>query len=365
MRSWRAAQRRPVRSVGCTALPQAIKDVAPDGRHPHDLRLAPAARLRADARRPDGAAHEGGRLHRHRQDQHARVRPRLAHLQRGVRRHAQRLRPARGPPAAAAAARRWRWPRACCRWPTAATSWAACAIRRDGTTSSAFARARAACRCGRRRTSGSRSSAPKGRWGAPCATSRCCSTCRPATTRACRCRCQATNGSHMRSTTSTCSGRAHRLARRPRRLPADGSAASSTVCEQGLHRLQGLGCAVEPTRLGLRARRSLAGVAGLAALAGRVRESRHTWSKPQNRALIKPEALWEYDQAAQLSGSAGRGGKRTSAARSTSRCSPVRALTMCSRCRRRRSGRLTRRPALADAHRTGARWTPTTAGWRS
>ena len=39
---------------------------------PHDLRLAPAARLRSRRRRAHGAAHEGGRLHRHRQDQHAR-----------------------------------------------------------------------------------------------------------------------------------------------------------------------------------------------------------------------------------------------------------------------------------------------------
>ena len=75
----------------------------------HHLRLAAAARLRARRRRADGAAHEGGRLHRHRQDQHARVRPRLAHLQRGVRRHAQRLRPDADRPAAAAAAPRSRW----------------------------------------------------------------------------------------------------------------------------------------------------------------------------------------------------------------------------------------------------------------
>jgi Asp-tRNA(Asn)/Glu-tRNA(Gln) amidotransferase A subunit family amidase len=56
--------------------------------------------------------------------------------------------------AAAAAVRRSRWRRGCCRSPTAATRWAACATRPPGTTSSASGRARAGCRRRRRRTCG-------------------------------------------------------------------------------------------------------------------------------------------------------------------------------------------------------------------
>jgi amidase len=73
------------------------------------------------------------------------------------------------------------------------------------------------------------------------------------------------------------------------------------VCEQALHRLQGAGCAVEPTALGyspdavwqawLVWRRWL--------VASRIAPF---LVKPSNRALIKPEALWEHDQAAGLGG---------------------------------------------------------------
>jgi amidase len=73
------------------------------------------------------------------------------------------------------------------------------------------------------------------------------------------------------------------------------------VCEQALNRMQGLGCAVEPTPLGhspetiwqawLVWRRWL--------VAGRIAPF---LLKPANRALIKPEALWEHDQAAGLTG---------------------------------------------------------------
>jgi amidase len=72
-------------------------------------------------------------------------------------------------------------------------------------------------------------------------------------------------------------------------------------CEQGLLRLQGLGCVVAPTRPGFAPeavwqawlvwRRWLV-AARLAPFL----------FKPANRALIKPEALWEADQAAGLSG---------------------------------------------------------------
>ena len=73
------------------------------------------------------------------------------------------------------------------------------------------------------------------------------------------------------------------------------------VCEQALRRLQGAGCAIEPTALGhspaavwtawLVWRRWL--------VAGRIAPF---LVDPANRVLIKPEALWEHDQAAGLSG---------------------------------------------------------------
>jgi len=73
------------------------------------------------------------------------------------------------------------------------------------------------------------------------------------------------------------------------------------VCEQALRRLQGIGCAVERAALGhspaavweawLVWRRWL--------VAGRITPF---LLKSENRALIKPEALWEHDQATDLTG---------------------------------------------------------------
>jgi amidase len=73
------------------------------------------------------------------------------------------------------------------------------------------------------------------------------------------------------------------------------------VCTQALERLQALGCAVEPTPLGtapepvweawLVWRRAL--------VASRIAPF---LLRPDNRAHIKPEALWEHDQAALLTG---------------------------------------------------------------
>jgi amidase len=72
-------------------------------------------------------------------------------------------------------------------------------------------------------------------------------------------------------------------------------------CEQGLQRLRNLGCAVEPLtpafapeevwQAWLVWRRWL--------VAARIAPY---LAKPENRALIKPEALWECDQAVDLSG---------------------------------------------------------------
>lgn len=73
------------------------------------------------------------------------------------------------------------------------------------------------------------------------------------------------------------------------------------VCGQALTRLENIGCTIEPTALGyppeavwqawLIWRRWL--------VAGRI--APHL-TEPANRALIKPEALWEHDQAASLTG---------------------------------------------------------------
>jgi amidase len=73
------------------------------------------------------------------------------------------------------------------------------------------------------------------------------------------------------------------------------------VCEQGLRRFECLGCAVQPLQLGtapepiwqawLVWRRAL--------VASRIAPF---LLNPKNRELIKPEALWEFDQAAQLTG---------------------------------------------------------------
>ena len=75
------------------------------------------------------------------------------------------------------------------------------------------------------------------------------------------------------------------------------------TCEQALSRLQGLGCTVEPTTLGTapepvwdawRVWRRWLVAARIAPFL----------AKPGNRALIKPEALWEHEQAQGLTGAA-------------------------------------------------------------
>ena len=364
-RDARAAAQTPATSRGWLhGMPQAIKDTAQTAGIRTHARLAAAQGLRAGRGRAAGAADEGGRLHRHRQDQHAGVRPRLAHLQRGVRRDAQRVRPHASRPAAAAAAPRSRSPRACCRWPTAATSWGACATRRRGTTCSACVRARAACRAGRRRTSGSRSSAPKGRWRAPSATSRCCSTCRPATTRACRCRSRASRRSRRGcDELRRAQRRSHRLARRPRRPPGDGARHPRHAAKPALAPPRGRRLRGRADRARLRARAALAGLAGVARrwlVAARI--APHL-AKPENRALIKPEALWEHDQAPSLSGAQMM---QASVERSAFY---QQMLTLFERfdflaLPTTQVWPFAGRRALAEVDRRPRRWTPTTAGWR-
>ena len=72
-------------------FPMAIKELSPVAGLPLSMGSPLLAAAGRAARLADGRAHEGGRRHRHRQEQRARVRPGLAHLQPGVRHHAQRL----------------------------------------------------------------------------------------------------------------------------------------------------------------------------------------------------------------------------------------------------------------------------------
>ena len=68
------------------------------------------------------------------------------------------------------------------------------------------------------------------------------------------------------------------------------------ACTHGLQRLEGLGCAVSPARLGMAPERVWKAwlVWRRVLVASRVAPF---LLKPANRALIKPEALWEHDQA--------------------------------------------------------------------
>ena len=123
-----AAGRRARRDAGArpehgldARLPDGYQGPVAGGRPAAEHGLAAAGRSGGAARFGDGRTHEGRRRHRHRQEQRARVRAGLAHLQPGVRHHAQRLGPSRAAPAAPAAARRCRWRCGCSRWPTAAT----------------------------------------------------------------------------------------------------------------------------------------------------------------------------------------------------------------------------------------------------
>ena len=94
-------------------LPHAIKDLEEDGRDRHDERLAAVRGLRPRGGLRGRAADQGRRRDRDRQDQRARVRLRLADLQRGVRADPQPVRRLRRPPAGRAAEPRPRWPPAC------------------------------------------------------------------------------------------------------------------------------------------------------------------------------------------------------------------------------------------------------------
>lgn len=73
------------------------------------------------------------------------------------------------------------------------------------------------------------------------------------------------------------------------------------VCEQGLQRLESVGCAVQTAQLGTPPEKIWQAwlVWRRALVASRIAPF---LLNPKNRALIKPEALWEHDQAASLTG---------------------------------------------------------------
>jgi amidase len=73
------------------------------------------------------------------------------------------------------------------------------------------------------------------------------------------------------------------------------------VCGQGLKRLEGIGCAVEPTLLGFAPERIWDAwlVWRKALVASRIAPF---LQQPKNRDQIKPEALWEHDSAQSLTG---------------------------------------------------------------
>ncbi len=72
-------------------------------------------------------------------------------------------------------------------------------------------------------------------------------------------------------------------------------------CEQGLRRLQACGCAVEPITSGFAPEEVWQAWLVWRRWLVAARITPHL-ADPRNRALIKPEALWEHDQAANLSG---------------------------------------------------------------
>ena len=139
----------------------------------HDVRLAALRRPRPRARRPDRRAGTPRGRRRHRQDQRAGVRRRLAHLQPGLRPDPQPGRPVALRRRVVGRRRRARSRPGWCRWPTAPTWAARCATRRPSAAWSGCGRRSAGCRSGRSTTSG-RPPPSAARWRATSATSPCC-----------------------------------------------------------------------------------------------------------------------------------------------------------------------------------------------
>jgi amidase len=73
------------------------------------------------------------------------------------------------------------------------------------------------------------------------------------------------------------------------------------ACERGLRRLESLGCAVEPIAPGFSPERVWQAWLTWRHCVVAARIAPHL-VRPENRALIKPEALWEFDQAQGITG---------------------------------------------------------------
>ena len=348
-------------------MPQAIKDAGAARRLPHHLRQRAAEGRRGARRQRDGRAHEGRRLHRDRQDQHARVRARLAHLQQPVRRHAATPGIERSAPAAPAAAPRCAWRSACCRWPTAPTSWAACATPPAGTTCSACgpSQGRVPAVAASRRV-GRASSAPKARWRAACATSRSCCRSRPATIRARRCRSRRAAQTSCRGARRRRARPAHRLARRPGRPPARiEPGIARRPAKRRCARMAGDGAVVEPVTLDRHRPRPRCGRPGSCGAA-------RWWRRASAPLLTLPGARAQHQARGAVGVRPGAGAEPRATSCAPARCArdlyaaPARAVRAL-----RRAGAaggtgvaVRREPSIGRSRSPAARWTPTTAGWR-
>ena len=297
-------------------------------------------------RRPDGGAHEGGRLHRRRQDQHARADARLAHLQRAVRRHAatpgtpaaqrrrqQRRRGGGAGAAAAAGGRRQRL-----------HGLAAQPGRLEQRVRPAAER-RAGCRCGRRATSGSAPAGDRRPDGAQRA--------RPGAAARRAGRPRRARAAVARDAPGTASSRRRGPASAGAGCAACASAGSATsaatspiepgvldACEAALARLQAAGAAVEPIAARLRPRRRC----GRPGWSGAARWSRRRWRRrwrcPARPRRAQARGAVGARRGAGPDGSADlhareRGAHRLPRAPAR-RCSSA---TTCWRCRPRRCGR--------------------------
>ena len=300
------------------------------------------------------------RRHRHRQDQRARVRPGLAHLQPGVRHHAERLghdaqrrrqqrRRGGGAGAAAAAGGRRQ--------------------RHDGLAAQPGRleqRLRPAPEPGPRAlplpaTATWRSSAPKARWAAPCATWRCCCRCRPATTRASRCRSRRTAApSRSRCSRPPRGLRIGWLGDLGGHLPIEPGILP--LCEAALRRFEALGALVEPHAPGLPLRRGVADLADVAALPRR-RHARPAGRRPGEARAAEARGAVGIRPGPGPERPAGLCGQRQPHALLPPHGRACSSASTCWCCPRAQVW-----PFPADgpgrARSPAGRWTPTTAGWR-
>ena len=268
-------------------------------------------------------------------------------------------------PAAAAAARRSRWRRACCRWPTAATSWAS--LRNPAGWNNVFgfrpSQGRVPSLAGRRRLRhAARHRGPDGAHGEGRgdAAGRAGRLRRPRAAVARRRR-------EVRRRAWTASTR--RRVRIGWLGDLDGylamEPASLDVCEAALRRLEGarLHGRAGDARLPAGAKSGTRGWCGDAGSSPRA--SRRILKNPENRDLIKPEALWEHDQGA-APHRRRRARTRASSARAFYQhdAASVRALRL-PRAAERAGVAVRRRASAGRRASPAARWTPTTAGWRS